>query len=201
MEEAVDIEGAVAGAGFECSLGVGDADVAVAGFDMQIAGEVIERDVAVAGGEAELALEAGDGDVAVGGSGLERELGGGFDGDAGLLTMPGNVEADVGQFFEEEMDLVAGLAFLKAIVAELATDHLDVDADLVAAGAGAKVDAGVGDFEIERGLAGERIGLRPGVVGILRKGGAGGEQRQGGGCQGGLCLHGSRIRKGRGKGS
>jgi len=52
VEEAVDVETAVAGAGFERARGIGDRDVAVAGLDVQIAGEVVESDVAVAGCEA-----------------------------------------------------------------------------------------------------------------------------------------------------
>jgi len=69
----------------------------------------------------------------------------------GLLPMPCDVDADVRQFFEEKVNLVAALAFLQAIVAQFLPDQFDVDADLVAV-AGTKVDTGVGVSKSSVGL-------------------------------------------------
>jgi hypothetical protein len=57
--------------------------------------------------------------------------------------MPLDMHADVGQFLEEKVNLIAGLAFLQAIVTQLVPDNLNMNPDFVAVRAGMELDAGV----------------------------------------------------------
>src|ERR1700733_6740577 len=185
----------------DCTFGVGDLHLAITGLDAQVAGDMIEGHVPVADGQTQVTLQSGESYISVRGLGLQRELGGAFDSHPRLLPVPGDVPANMRQLFEEKVNLIAALALFQAIVAHLPPLQFDVDPDFMTVPAGTKFNAGIRGFQGKRGLASDRIGLGPGVIGILRDGGQRGENREPGEGNRIFGLHGSVIRRGSGKGS
>ena len=190
VEKAVDAEVAVAGVGVDCAIRVGDLHMAITGLDAQAARDMIESQVPVASGQTQVALQPGESYISVRRFGLQCELGGAFDGHPGLLPVPADVHAHVRQLFEEKVNVIAALALLQAIVAQLPPLHFDVNPDFMAVPTGMKFHTGVRGFEGKRGLASDWIGLGPGVIGILREGGQGGENGEPGQCHSIFSLHG-----------
>jgi hypothetical protein len=102
--------------------------------------------------------------------------------------------AHVWPLFKEKVNLIAALALFQAIVAKLSPHQFDVDPDFMAVSARVKFNAGIRGFEGKRGLATDRIGPGPGVIGVLRKASQRAENGERGQCRGIFRLHGSGIR-------
>ena len=74
MEEAIDPEVAVAGAGVNCAIGMGDFHLAITGLDAQVARDMIESHVAIASSQTQVALQPGESYISVRGRGLQSEF-------------------------------------------------------------------------------------------------------------------------------
>jgi hypothetical protein len=104
--------------------------------------------------------------------------------------MPDDMSAQVWPLLKEKVNLIAALALFQAIVAQLSPHQFDVDPDFMAVSAGAKFNAGIRGFKGKGGLAAERIGPGPGVIGVLRKASQRGENGERGQWQSIFRLHG-----------